>query len=141
MNQKLVDNPAAPTADRPVSGPPAAKGATGIRRVVRAAAYSAAGLRYAYTHEAAFRQELLLLAILAPLAFWISDDAVERILMIGSLLLVLIVELLNSAIEATIDRISDERHPLAKAAKDIGSAAVMIALFLSALIWGILLLS
>ena len=69
MNQQLLDNPAAPTAHSPVSGPPAAKGATGIRRVVRAAAYWAAGLRYAYTHEAAFRQELLLLAILAPLAF------------------------------------------------------------------------
>lgn len=136
MNRNVTEAPTGTAADVP-----SPKGATGLRRIVRAAAYSAAGLRYAYQHEAAFRQELLLLAILAPVALWVSDDAITRVLMIGSLVLVIIVELLNSAIEATIDRISPERHSLAKAAKDIGSAAVMIALFLSALIWGILLLS
>jgi diacylglycerol kinase (ATP) len=117
------------------------KGATGLRRIVRAAGYSIAGLRFAFINEAAFRQEVALFVVLAPLAFWVSDDPVSRILMIGSLMLVMIVELLNSAIEAAIDRISPDIHPLAKAAKDIGSAAVMLSLFLSALIWSIVLLS
>lgn len=137
MSPNTVETP--PGTD--TGSTPVHTGATGMRRIVRAAGHSAAGLRYAYRHEAAFRQELLLALMLAPLAFWVSDDAIARILMLGSLLLVLVVELLNSAIEATIDRISPDRHPLAKAAKDIGSAAVMISLFLTVLIWSILLLS
>lgn len=128
-----------PAITRRAEPPSSHKGATGWRRIVRAAGYSAAGLRYAFEHEAAFRQEIALFVVLAPLSLWLADDSVSRILMIGSLMLVIIVELLNSAIEATIDLVSPEPHPLAKAAKDIGSAAVMISLFLSATIWSIVL--
>lgn len=121
--------------------PSGQKGATGFQRILRAAGYSTAGLRYAFQHEAAFRQEIVLFVILSPLALWLVDDTVSRILMIGSLMLVMIVELVNSAIEATIDLLSPDPHPLAKAAKDIGSAAVMLSLFLSAAIWSIVLMS
>lgn len=90
--------------------------------------------------EQAFQQELLLIVVLGPLALWLGKNGVERALMVGSLVLVLIVELVNSAIEATQDRISLERHPLAKNAKDFGSAAVMLALLNAALIWFLVLL-
>ena len=111
------------------------KGETGFRRLVNATRNSLAGLVEAVRHEDAFRQELILAAIFLPLAFWVGDSALERAMLIGSVLLVLIVELLNSAIEATVDRISFENHRLAKRAKDIGSAAVMVALLNAALVW------
>ncbi len=111
------------------------KGTTGLRRLVNATRYSLSGLLEALRHEDAFRQELLLVVVLTPAALWLTHDGVERALLIGSLLLVLVVELLNSAIEATVDRISLEDHRLAKRAKDYGSAAVMLALVLAALTW------
>ena len=117
------------------------KGKTGLRRVLNAAGYSWAGLRAAYIHESAFRQELWLGLILVPLAFYLGDTAVERALMVGALLLVLIVELLNSAIEASVDRISLEHHLLIKRAKDMGSAAVLLALLNVVLVWALLLLN
>ena len=115
------------------------KGKTGLRRVWNAFHYSRAGLHAAYRHEDAFRQEVLLALALVPLAIWLGEGAVERALLIGCVLLVLIVELINSAIEATVDRISLDRHPLAKRAKDIGSAAVMIALLNAVLVWALVL--
>lgn len=115
------------------------KGKTGLRRVWNAFHYSRAGLHAAYRHEDAFRQEVLLALVLIPLAIWLGEGAVERALLIGCVLLVLIVELINSAIEATVDRISLDRHPLAKRAKDIGSAAVMIALLNAVLVWALVL--
>ena len=117
------------------------KGKTGLRRVLNAAGYSWAGLRAAYIHESAFRQELWLGLILVPLAFYLGDTDVERALMVGALLLVLIVELLNSAIEASVDRISLEHHLLIKRAKDMGSAAVLLALLNVVLVWALLLLN
>jgi len=116
------------------------KGETGLRRVLSATRNSFAGFREALQHEDAFRQELILAAILIPVAFWVGTTGVQRALLIGSVLLVLIVELLNSAVEATVDRISFENHRLAKRAKDIGSAAVMLALANAALIWGLIVI-
>jgi len=111
------------------------KGKTGLRRVWNAFHYSRAGLRAAYNAEDAFRQELLLAAVLVPLALLLSPNGAGLALMIGSLLLVLIVELLNSAIEATVDRVSLDLHDLSKRAKDFGSAAVMLSLLLAGGIW------
>ena len=116
------------------------KGKTGLRRVWNALHYSIAGLRAAYQHEDAFRQEALLAGLLIPLSFFLPVSGVGRALMIGSVLLVLIVELVNSAIEAAVDRISLDRHHLSKRAKDIGSAAVLLALFNVALVWACVLL-
>ncbi|MBF0270620.1 MAG: diacylglycerol kinase [Magnetococcales bacterium] len=114
-------------------------GATGLTRVINAAGYSMLGLRAAWQHEAAFRQELGLLVILFPLGLWLGRSGVERGLLIGSLLLVLIVELINSAVEAVVDRTGSEWHPLSGRAKDIGSAAVLVAMILVALVWGLIL--
>ncbi len=116
------------------------KGKTGLRRVWNAFHYSLAGLRAAWRSEDAFRQEVLLAAVLLPLAFWLPASGSGRALLVGSVLLVLIVELLNSAVEATVDRISLENHRLAKRAKDIGSAAVFVALLNVAAVWGCVLL-
>src|ERR1043165_3407239 len=116
------------------------KGETGLRRLVNATRNSLAGLVEAVRHEDAFRQELILAAIFLPLAFWAGDHAIERALLIGAVLLVLIVELLNSAVEATVDRISFENHRLAKRAKDVGSAAVMLAIVSAAVVWLLVLL-
>lgn len=116
------------------------KGKTGLRRVLNAFRYSLAGLRAAYTGEDAFRQEVWLAALLIPLAFWLPAGGVGRALMVGSVLLVLVVELLNSAVEAAVDRVSLERHPLAARAKDIGSAAVLLALLNVAAVWGCVLI-
>lgn len=115
------------------------KGKTGFKRVWNAFFYSLEGFRAAWKHEDAFRQETLLAVVLIPLAFLLADAALERALMIASILLVLIVELINSAIEATVDRISLENHQLAKRAKDIGSAAVLIALINVLVVWGLVL--
>jgi diacylglycerol kinase (ATP) len=116
------------------------KGETGLKRILSATRNSMAGLREALRCEDAFRQELILALVLIPLAFWVATSAVERALLIGSVLLVLIVELVNSAVEATVDRISFENHRLAKRAKDIGSAAVLLTLFNAALIWGLIVI-
>ena len=116
------------------------KGQTGLRRVWNAFHYSRAGLHAAYVGEDAFRQEVLLAALLIPLAFFLSPSGLGRALLIASVLLVLIVELLNSAIEATVDRISLDQHPLAKRAKDIGSAAVLLALLNVLVVWACVLL-
>lgn len=111
------------------------KGRTGLARIVNAFGYSCEGLLSAYRHESAFRQEAWLAALLLPAAFWLGRSWTETALLAGSVMLVLIVELLNSAVEATVDRISFETHDLAKRAKDIGSAAVMLALVLAGGIW------
>jgi diacylglycerol kinase (ATP) len=111
------------------------KGKTGLRRLINAAGYSCAGLAAAARHEDAFRQELALAAVLVPLGLWLGATGVERALLVGSVLLVLIVELLNSAVEATVDRVSLEDHNLAKRAKDIGSAAVLLSLGNVGVVW------
>lgn len=116
------------------------KGKTGLKRLWNACHYSAAGLAAAYRHEDAFRQEAHLAAILIPLALILPATGVGRALMIASVLLVIIVELLNSAVEAAVDRISLDDHLLAKRAKDIGSAAVLISLFNVAAVWVLVLL-
>ncbi|WP_397532314.1 diacylglycerol kinase [Roseateles sp.] len=118
-----------------MSEPNPHKGRTGIDRILHAAGYSVAGLRAAYSGESAFRQEFWLAIIATPLAFYLGSNWVEVALLLGSLAIVLIVELLNSGIEAAIDRISFERHELSKRAKDLGSAAVMLALLLCGGIW------
>ena len=117
------------------------KGQTGLRRVWNAFRYSLSGLRAAYRNEDAFRQESLLAAILIPLALLLPTPALGKALMVASVLLVLVVELLNSAIEAAIDRISLDHHRLSKRAKDIGSAAVLVALVNVVATWSILLLT
>ena len=116
------------------------KGQTGLRRIWNAFSYSLSGLRAAYRNEDAFRQESLLAALLIPLALYMSVPGLGKALMIGSVLLVLVVELLNSAVEAAIDRISLDRHRLSKRAKDIGSAAVLIALINVVTTWSLVLL-
>lgn len=111
------------------------KGRTGLDRILHASGYSWAGLRLAFSSESAFRQEVAAAVVLLPLAFWLGRGWVEVALLAGSVLLVMIVELLNSAVEAAIDRVSFEHHELSKRAKDFGSAAVAIALVLCAGIW------
>lgn len=116
------------------------KGKTGLKRLMNAFNYSCSGIQEAYRNEDAFRQEVLLATILLPLAFWINAAAIGRAMMVGSVLLLLVVELLNSAIEATVDRISLDDHRLAKRAKDIGSAAVLITIINLVLVWTLVLL-
>jgi diacylglycerol kinase (ATP) len=115
------------------------KGNKGLMRAFRAAINSWNGLIYAYKEESAFRQELALSLILIPLAIYLPVTPIEKILLIASVILVLIIELLNSSVEAAIDRISFEVHDLSKRAKDFGSAAVMLALLLCGLTWVIIL--
>lgn len=116
------------------------KGKTGLRRLINAFGYSMDGFKAAYQHEDAFRQEVWLAIVLIPLAFYLEHEALHRVLMVGSVILVMIVELLNSAVEAVVDRVSIERHALAKRAKDIGSAAVLLALVNLTVVWGLILL-
>jgi len=111
------------------------KGKTGMRRVWNALFYSFAGLRAAYRHEDAFRQEMWLAVVLVPTALFMPVSGIGKAVMIAAVLLVLVVELLNSAIEATVDRVSLEQHRLAKRAKDIGSAAVLISLVNVVVVW------
>ena len=111
----------------------------GWRRVVTALSYSAAGLRQAWKTEASFRQELVIAVPGTVAALLLPVGALEKLLLVGVLALVLIVELMNSAIEAAIDRVSLDSHPLSRNAKDFGSAAVMIALFLAVLTWAVIL--
>ena len=114
---------------------------TGVARLFSAFSYSMNGLRSAYISEAAFRQEVWLAMILVPAAWFVGDTLIERGLLVSSLLLLLIVELLNTAIEKTVDRIGDEFHELSGAAKDTGSAAVFLTLVLVLLLWIIVALS
>lgn len=111
------------------------KGNRGLTRAWHAAKNSWCGIVYAFKEESAFRQELTLLALLTPIALWMPVSPVEKCILITSLLLVLVVELLNSSVEAAIYRISFDHHDLSKRAKDFGSAAVMLALLIAALLW------
>ncbi len=113
---------------------------TDIGRIVRATGYSIAGLRAALRKEAAFRQEVILFVILAPLGFWLGRNGIERALLVGCLFVVLIVELLNSGLEATVDRISKKHHKLSGRAKDMGSAAVYLSIMLAVLVWALVLM-
>jgi diacylglycerol kinase (ATP) len=113
-------------------------GNTGFRRVVNATFFSLAGLRAAWQSEPAFRQECVLAIVLAPLAVWLGQNAVERALLIGSCVLVLIVELLNTGLESVTDRVGTEQHELSGRAKDLGSAAVFVSLILTAAVWGLI---
>ncbi|BCO13221.1 MULTISPECIES: diacylglycerol kinase [Aeromonas] len=113
-------------------------GATGVTRIINATGYSMKGLKSAWINEAAFRQELMLILLLMPLAFWIGDTLDQILLLVCISWLVVIVEVLNSAVEAVVDRIGSEHHELSGRAKDLGSAAVFIALALNALVWGAL---
>jgi diacylglycerol kinase (ATP) len=115
------------------------KGKTGFKRLVNAFSYSIAGTLAAFKHEDAFRQEVVLAIVLIPIALYFGETAIDQALMISSLLFIIIVELLNSSIEATVDRISVKHHKLAKRAKDIGSAAVFFSLINAAVIWFLLL--
>lgn len=117
----------------PADSPHKSKG--GIARLFKALRYSAQGLAAAYRHEAAFRQELLLIVILAPLSIWLGRSLAEVLLLLGSLVLLLVVELLNSALETVADAVTLEDHPLIGRAKDLGSAAVMLTLLMVAAIW------
>ena len=115
------------------------KGKTGIKRLLNAFKYSVAGTLAAFKHEDAFRQEVFLSVILIPLAIYLGETTTEQALMITSVLLIIIVELLNSSVEATVDRITIKRHKLAKRAKDIGSAAVFFSLVNASVIWFLIL--
>ena len=111
----------------------------GIRHVIQATGYSLKGLRAALVHEEAFRLELMAAVLLTPPALWLGQGAAEKVLLVGSLVLVLIVELINSALEAVVDRIGVAVHPLSGRAKDMGSAAVMLTLLNAAVVWAIIL--
>jgi diacylglycerol kinase (ATP) len=115
------------------------KGKTGIKRLANAFTYSVAGTFAAFKYEDAFRQEVILSVVLIPLALYLGQTVIEQALMIASILLIIIVELLNSSVEATVDRISVKRHKLSKRAKDIGSAAVFFSLVNAAVVWFLIL--
>ena len=114
-------------------------GATGLTRIINAFGYSLQGFSAAFKHESAFRQEVSLLLVMLPGAIWLGQTATEYALLIGSLLLVVIVELLNSAVEAVVDRVGDEHNELAGRAKDMGSAAVLLSLLNVFVVWGLYL--
>ncbi|MCS3454264.1 diacylglycerol kinase [Aeromonas rivuli] len=113
-------------------------GATGLTRIINATGYSMKGLKSAWLNEAAFRQELVLILLLMPLAFWVGGDLNQILLLIAVSWLVVIVEVLNSAVEAVVDRIGSEHHELSGRAKDLGSAAVFLVLALNVVVWGAL---
>lgn len=125
------ENPRATLIERPKL--------SGARRLVLAFGNSWKGFRGAFKAEAAFRQEVALAVVLVPLGFWLGENAIERVLLVGSVLLVLIVELLNTAVETVVDRIGLERHVLSGLAKDVGSSAVLLSFVLLLLVWGLLL--
>ncbi len=112
-----------------------------LGRLVKAFFYSFKGLKAAFINEVAFRQEVILSVILIPLGIWLGENGIERALLVGVILLVMIVELINSGIEAVVDRISDEHHELSGRAKDVGSAAVLIALINVAVVWLLVLIN
>ena len=117
------------------------KGTSGLQRILNATGYSLAGFKAAFQNEAAFRQIILINSMLIPLSFFMPVSRVEQVIMIVVCLLAIIVELINSAIEAVVDRVSMEQHPLSKNAKDMGSAAQFVALAIIALTWGACLIS
>lgn len=117
----------------------ASQGTTGITRVIKAFFYSMQGLKAAFVNEAAFRQELALTVFLFPVALWIGETGLEKAVLTGTLFLVLIVELLNSGIEAAIDRIGSEHHELSGIAKDIGSASVFMSLLNVIVVWALVI--
>ena len=114
---------------------------TGFLRLIHATRYSWLGLKAAWRCEAAFRQEMVGFLVLAPLALWLPVSGLEKLLLIGSVVALIIVELLNSAVEAVVDRIGDEFHPLSGQAKDMGSAAVLLTLLMAAATWAYVLFS
>lgn len=114
-------------------------GAGGLRRIAKAMIYSIQGLRAAYGGEAAFRQELLACLVLVPLALWLGATPLHRAMLIGSLLLVLVTELVNTAVEAAVDRVGPEYHAESKRAKDIGSAAVFLSILNAVVVWTLIL--
>ncbi|MEN5018795.1 diacylglycerol kinase [Erwinia sp. Eh17-17] len=116
-----------------------ANNVTGLTRIVKAAGYSWQGLRAAWQHEAAFRQEAVAVIIAIAVACWLDVDAITRVLLIGSVVMIIIVEILNSAVEAVVDRIGSEIHPLAGRAKDMASAAVLLTILLAIFVWIMLL--
>ena len=115
------------------------KGKQGLTRLINALGYSKDGLAAAWKNEAAFREEVLLAAVTLPLAFYLGQTGIERALLAGSILFILIVEILKSAVEAVVDKASPEKHELAKRAKDMGSAAVLLSLLNAAVIWACVL--
>ncbi|MCM2343734.1 MAG: diacylglycerol kinase [Alphaproteobacteria bacterium] len=115
--------------------------AKGLKRLINAGGYSLAGLQDAWQSEEAFRQEVIVAAILIPVSFFLETTAVGHALLVASILFILLMELLNTAIETVIERISDDIHPLSKRAKDLGSAAVFVSLLNAAAVWGIILLT
>lgn len=114
--------------------------AKGLRRLINATRYSIAGLKAAWKNEEAFRMEVVAAAIMLPLAFWLGQTASQRGLLVVTCFIVMITELLNSAIEAIVDRIGAEHHELSGRAKDIGSAAVMVSLIMTAIVWAIVIM-
>ena len=122
------------------SSPAPSSGKKGIARLIAATGYSIAGFKAAYKNEEAFRLELFAFIVLAPVALFLGESDIEKVLLLGSLVLVLVAELFNSAIEAVVDRSGDEYHELAGRAKDLGSAAVLVCLLLVLFVWGLLLL-
>jgi diacylglycerol kinase (ATP) len=114
--------------------------AKGVKRLINACFFSVAGFKATWTHEEAFRQEVILFVVTTPLAIWLGETNIEKLLLIGSMVLVMLVELLNSAVEAVVDRVGLEHHELSGRAKDIGSAAVMMSLVWAAITWALILL-
>lgn len=120
--------------------PPVPPHNTGFRRLYNAFFFSLMGLRACFRTEEAFRQEVYLSVILIPLGFYLGNTPIEKILLVGSILLLMVVEILNTAVERAIDRISFERHTLSKEAKDMGSAAVLLTIFIAVMCWALILL-
>jgi len=141
LGQTGVDRalPATPTEQETMGDYKEFKGKQGIVRLINALGYSRDGLASAWKNEAAFREETLLAAVAIPLAIFLGQTGVDRALLIGSILLILIVEILNSGLEAVVDKASPEKHELAKRAKDMGSAAVLLSLVNAAVIWACVL--
>lgn len=109
---------------------------SGLKRILHAAGYSWKGFKSTWKHEVAFKQEVILFSFMTPLAFWIGETASESVILIAVLLIVLVVELLNSAVESVVDRIGEDYHKLSGRAKDQGSAAVLLSFFIAILVWG-----
>ena len=126
--------------ERVISETMANQNAKGFKRLINACIFSVAGFKATWEHEEAFRQEVILFLITTPLAIWLGETDIEKLLLIGSIVLVMLVELLNTAVEAVVDRVGFEHHELSGRAKDIGSAAVMMSLTWAAVTWALILL-